>query len=137
MWQAHYKNLLDSVNSSKSKESVERKLHSIKYSTIVFIPVNIFNALKSTKTGKACGVDRLAAEHCIHANPIIHVYLSMLFNCFITHGYLIEDLMKTAIVPIIKNKTEDSSDKGNYRPIALVTACSKISEICLLKMLEV
>ena len=136
MWQAHYKKLLNSVDSSKSKESVERKLHSIKDTTIVFRPVDIFNALKSTKTGKACGVDGLAAEHFIHASPIIHVYLSMLFNCFITHGYLPEDFMKTAIVPIIKNKTGDSSDKGNYRPIALVTACSKIFEICLLKMLE-
>ena len=45
--------------------------------------------------------------------------------------------MKTAIVPIIKNKKGYSSDKGNYRPIALVTACSKIFEICLLKMLEI
>ena len=61
----------------------------------------------------------------------------MLFNCFITHGYLPEDFMKTAIVPIIKNKTGDSSDKSNYRPIALVTACSKIFESCLLKMLEI
>ena len=49
----------------------------------------------------------------------------MLFNCFITHGNLPEEFMKTAIVPIIKNKTGYSSDKGNYRPIALVTACSK------------
>ena len=45
--------------------------------------------------------------------------------------------MKTAIVPIIKNKTGDSSDKGNYRLIALATACSKILKICLLKMLEI
>ena len=44
--------------------------------------------------------------------------------------------MKTAIVPIIKNKTGDSSDKSSYRPIALVTACSKIFEICLLEMFE-
>ena len=42
----------------------------------------------------------------------------------------------TAIVPIIKNKTEDSSDKNNYRPITLEAACSKIFEICLLEMLE-
>ena len=60
----------------------------------------------------------------------------MLSNCFISHGYLPRDFMKTAIVPIIKNKTGDSSDKSNYRPIALVTACSKIFEICLLEMLE-
>ena len=33
--------------------------------------------------------------------------------------------MKTAIGPIIKNKTGDTSDKNNYRPIALVTAASK------------
>ena len=37
--------------------------------------------------------------------------------------------MKTAIVPIIKNKSGNTSDKSNYRPIALVTACSKIFEI--------
>ena len=35
---------------------------------------------------------------------------------------------------IIKNKTGDSNDKGNYRPIAVVTANSKVFEI--LKMLE-
>ena len=44
--------------------------------------------------------------------------------------------MKTALVPIIKNKTGDTSDKNNYRPIALVTAASKILEICILEILE-
>ena len=41
--------------------------------------------------------------------------------------------MKTAIVAIIKNKTRDSSDKGNYRAIAFVTACSNIFEIFFFK----
>ena len=44
--------------------------------------------------------------------------------------------MKTALVPIIKNKTGDTSNKNNYRPIALVTAASKIFEICILEVLE-
>ena len=57
----------------------------------------IFNALKNTKTGKACGVDGFAAEHFIYANKIIHIYLSFLYNCFISHGYLPRDFMKTAI----------------------------------------
>ena len=39
--------------------------------------------------------------------------------------------MKTAIVPIIEIKTGNSSDKNNYRPIDLVTACSKIIELYL------
>ena len=37
--------------------------------------------------------------------------------------------MKTATVPIIKNKTGDTSYKNNYRPIALFTATSKLFEI--------
>ena len=44
--------------------------------------------------------------------------------------------MKTAIIPIIKNKTGDTSDKNNYRPILLVTAASKLFEICILEVLE-
>ena len=88
-------------------------------SLITLSTVDIFNALKNTKTGKACGVDGLAAEHFIYVNKIIHVYLSLLFNCFISHGYLPRNFMKTAIVPIIKKKTGDSSGTNNYRPIAL------------------
>ena len=44
--------------------------------------------------------------------------------------------MKIAIVPIMENKSGNSRGKANYRPIALVTACSKISESCLLIVLE-
>ena len=44
--------------------------------------------------------------------------------------------MKTAIVQNIKNKTGDTSDKNNYRPIALVTACSKNFELCILSIIE-
>ena len=40
--------------------------------------------------------------------------------------------MKTVLVLIIKNKTGDTGDKNNYRPIAFVTAASNIFEICLL-----
>ena len=53
------------------------------------------------------------------------------------HGYLPAEFMKTAIVSIIKCKTGNSSDMNNYRPIALVTACSKIFEPCLLEIIEV
>ena len=34
--------------------------------------------------------------------------------------------MKTSIIPILKNKNGDTSAKSNYRPIAIVTAVSKI-----------
>ena len=48
----------------------------------------------------------------------------------ITHGYLPNMFMKTAIIPIIKNKTGDTSGKHNYRPIAMVF------QLCLSIILE-
>ena len=44
--------------------------------------------------------------------------------------------MKTAIVPIIKIKTCNSSDKNNYKPIAFLTACYKDFQLCLLEIIE-
>ena len=45
--------------------------------------------------------------------------------------------MKSFIVPLIKTKTGDTSDKGNYRPVAIVSACSKMFECVLLGLIEV
>ena len=55
---------------------------------------------------------------------------------FYFHGYLPSEFMKTTIVPIIKNKTGDNSDKNNCRPMVMVTACSKIFELCILSIIE-
>ena len=118
------------------QQFVTSKLSSIRGESILFSTSDINVALHSLKSGKSCGVDGLAAEHFLFAHRITHVFLSILFNTFILHGYLPADFMKTAIVPIIKNKTGDTSDKNNYRPIALVTAASKLFEICILEILE-
>ena len=45
MWQAHYKDLLNSVESSMWKAFNERKLKSIADWSIVFTPVDIINTL--------------------------------------------------------------------------------------------
>ena len=55
----------------------------------------------------------------------VYTFYCIQIYCLIFHGCLLSELMKIAIVSIIKNKTGDTSDKNNYRPIALVTACSK------------
>ena len=52
------------------------------------------------------------------------------------NGYLPTSLMKSAIVPILKNRQGDTSDKNNDRPIAIVTAISKIFELCLMNLIE-
>ena len=136
MWKCHYKSLLNSVQNEESKKSVMLDINQQHETSITITPFNILDALKSIKCGKSSGVDGISAEHFVFAHSRIHVLLSLLFSAFITHGYLPDMFMKTAIVPIIKNKTGDTSDKNNYRPIALVTAASKVFELCLSIILE-
>ena len=138
MWKCHYKSLLNSVQNEEFKKSVVLDINQ-QHETSTCITITLFNildALKSIKCRKSSGVDGISAEHFIFAHSRIHVLLSLLFSAFITHGYVPDMFMKTAIVPIIKNKTRDTSDKNNYRPIALVTAASKIFELCLSIILE-
>ena len=52
------------------------------------------------------------------------------------HGYLPAALMKSAIIPILKNRHGDTSDKNNYLPIAIVTAISKYFELYLMNLIE-
>ena len=54
-----------------------------------------------------------------------------------SYGYLPEAFMKSFIVPLIKNKTGYTSDKGNYTPVAIASACSKVIECVLLGLIEV
>lgn len=44
--------------------------------------------------------------------------------------------MKTLVVPIIKNRTGDSSDINNYRPISLATVMAKVLDSVLDRQLD-
>ena len=44
--------------------------------------------------------------------------------------------MTTSIIPIFKNKNSDTSAKNNYRPIAIVTALSKIFGLYLATIMD-
>ena len=91
---------------------------------------------KKIKLGKSAGIDGLAAEHFVYSHERISVHLAMLFTSMLTHGYLPDAFMTTSIIPILKNKNGDTSAKNNYRPIAIVTAMSKIFELCLATVMD-
>ena len=46
----------------------------------------------------------------------------------LSHGYIPSSFMKTFIIPFLKYRNGDTSDKNNYRPIAIVAAMSKLIE---------
>jgi len=53
------------------------------------------------------------------------ITLSGLFNVCLVHGKIPNACMQTVIVPICKNKNEDITDAGNYRPASLATIIFK------------
>ena len=81
-------------------------------------------AIGKFKCGKAYGSDRLFAEHYIHVDSRLAVLLSTFFTSSLTHGHVPDAFMQSILVPVIKNKSGDSNDVNNYRPIALVTIAS-------------
>ena len=109
---------------------------SINYSTIRIPVDDVSNGLKHVKLSKSCGVNGLSAEHFIYAGNYDKVNLSILFTSFISHGYIPDGFMKSAIIPLTKKKNGDTNNKNNYHQIALVTAMSEIFEQCLSEKLN-
>lgn len=60
----------------------------------------------------------------------------MLCNSMFLHGFLPPSLMKTVIVPVIKDKKGIVTDKDNYRPIAVTSVVSKLIELLLLDHMQ-
>ena len=139
MWKTHFESLLNNVTTDANMQNVKECVHNTEYfcyeNNLVITPCMVTNAIDKLKCGKACGNDGLSAEHFIHSDRRITILLSIFYNRVISHGHLPDDFMKTIIIPLIKNKSGNTSNVNNYRPIALVTVASKILEIILLEML--
>ena len=81
-------------------------------------------------------MDGLTGESLKYANHILPVLLSICFTCMFKHCYLPISMLDSVIVPLVKNRNGDLSDKNNYRPIALSSVISKVFENVILYRLE-
>ena len=136
MWKNHYANLFNCVDTVSDKESVLDTISRVANVHDALCSDDVKSSIKYLIANKACGLDNMFAEHILYASPSIHTLLSICFNAFIVHGFLPSDLTDTVLVPIVKDKTADISDKGNYRPIALASVISKVFEMALLVNLQ-
>lgn len=87
--------------------------------------------IKRMTRGKSPGQDGLSIEHLKYAGVHLPRILAMFFTFCIRHSYLPTDLMRTVVVPVIKNRTGDASDKTNYRPISLANTIAKVLDSVL------
>ena len=127
------------MRSETHKQSVVESISSdviVSKDCYDITPSMVAAAIDELKPGKYCSNDFLAAEHFKYSDSRINVLLSLFYSSCIIHGYLSNDFMKTVIGPLVKNKTGDTSDVNNCRPIALVTIASKIFENIMLEILQ-
>ena len=137
MWKNQFKTLLNCVTTDTHKCATIDALSTIYDDSYINVtPDMVSVAIGKLKCGKACGSDRLFAEHYIHADSRLAVLLSTFFTSALTHGHVPDAFMQSILVHVIKNKSGDSNDVNNYRPIALVTIASKNFETILLDVME-
>ena len=130
-WHDKYKKLLN-TSETNDHNVYCRKLSDKISGEPIFVSDVKSAILKSLKPGKAADLEGLMAEHFIHADESLFVFISILLNAMIIHGHLPDSFMNTIIIPIVKDKRESVTDSDNYRPVAITTVFSKIFEIIIL-----
>ena len=69
----------------------------------------------------------------VYSAHILSVYLSLLFNSLIIHGFTPDEMLTGTIIPIPKSKRKSIHDSSNYRGIALSSIFGKIVDNIILK----
>ena len=92
----------------------------------------VSDSVSQLSSGKSSGYDSLNAEHFKYAGHSCATHLSLCFTMMLRHCHLPNELTKVVLVPILKDKTGNISDKDNYRPIALASVASKLLETIIL-----
>ena len=94
---------------------------------------DVVAVISRQKKGKSSDPYGLCMEAFMYAGLRLYVHLSLIFTFCIRHCFLPNNFMFSTIVPLVKNKGGDLTDKNNYRAIALSNAETKILEMILLQ----
>ena len=125
------------INTEREVSSVNIALNNIEYTDHMLVSaVEVQNAVKLLKSGRAAGTDRISAEHIKHSGPRMLIIIALFLSVLLVHGTMPNKLLQTILVPIVKDKNGDISDISNYRLIAVSNSITKIIELILLNRYE-
>ena len=116
--------LLENGSSPPDKSSLTKNPHV--FDSMKTTPKEVFDILCHLKKGKAAGIDEITPDLlCLSASRIAES-LSALFNKSFDSSKFPSQWKKALVVPIFKKG--DKCCPGNYRPISLLPAISKVLE---------
>ena len=137
MWGEHYKGILNCVQDEESERALRDKLSDVPlegFRSVDFSEMS--EILRGLSNSEALGVDGLPSGAFKHAPPSLVSWLCLFVNACICHQYIPRQVLAVLLVPLLKSKVKDPSASGNYRPIAIATALSKVIEKAVLRRLE-
>ena len=137
LWKDHYCSLLNSSINITDKDVVGTSFKKMCFNNGMHVSVTeVLDLLQGLTNDKSTGMDGLSDEIFNFADSILALLLSICFFCMFKHSYLSVSLIDSVVVPLVKNKNGDLSDKNNYRPIALSSTISKVFENVIFHKLE-
>ena len=104
-------------------------LKNIKSEFAAFKPVvvsHVHRLLLGLSSIKATGIDKISSKIIKIAAPVISDSLTLIFNLSITLSCFPDEWKTARVIPLYKNGQRNLS--GNYRPISVLPAISKILE---------
>ena len=60
----------------------------------------------------------------------------MFFSLIVKHGHVPLNFKRSIYIPIIKDGKKKTADVDNYRPITIISAFSKIFEMCIFRKIN-
>ena len=123
---------LDYENLMKTKLGLSR----LPWWCVEIRPSEVEKAFGQLKCSKSTGPDDIQAEHLKYGGFELAVYFSIAFTAFLRHSFVPSQFLKSYVIPIVKDKLGDVTDKNNYRGIDLFSIASKAFEIVLLDRLS-
>lgn len=122
------------VNSVRQLSSeVNKSFHPPNFTTVsssMFLEKpdesEIFSVINSLRRSAAPGIDGITAAHLKELGELIVPYLSHLINRIFDTGSFPDNLKVAVVIPI--NKSGDTSNVADFRPVSILSTISKIIE---------
>ena len=138
-WKNHFSAIYQDNSCSSNEENLDRLLVSSTESNHHINAISskeIAETLRCMKGGKAPGVDNITVEHLVHLDQNNLEHIRLLLNAAMFHAHLPSPMIKSLLVPLVKDKACDIGSLTNYRAIALSTSISKLYELIILERVK-
>ena len=137
LWRDHYESLLNDSTHHDEKADVLQSFNNICSHAGMYVTMSeVLEVVKDLPNRKSSGLDGLNGESLKYADPLLCLLLSICYTCMFKHSYMPQSMINSIIIPLVKNRCGNLTDKNNYRPIALSSITSKVFEHIILLRLE-